>query len=49
MIWSSCDAGTNRVVLERLGFAIEQASVIDQIEPSGDEVAFLWVIASKAG
>jgi len=47
MYWSSYDAESNRVFLERAGFAIEQASVIRQTEPSGDEAAFLWIVASK--
>ena len=49
MFWSSYDAETNRVLLQRAGFTIEQASVIHQTEPSGDEVAFLWVVAGKVG
>jgi SAM-dependent methyltransferase len=47
MFWSSYDARTNLGFLGRAGFDIEHASVIRQVEPSGDEVAFLWLIARK--
>ena len=49
MYWSTHDAETNRLFLQDAGFTIEHADVLRQVEPLDNEVAFLWVVASKPG
>jgi hypothetical protein len=49
MFFASFDEGTNRELLERTGFAIEDARVVPVEEPGHGLVRFMWVLARRPG
>ena len=49
MFFASFDERTNRVLLERAGFAIEDARVVPFEEPGHGLVRFMWVLARRPG
>jgi cyclopropane fatty-acyl-phospholipid synthase-like methyltransferase len=49
MFFASFDERTNRELLERTGFRIEDARVIPQEEPGHGLVQFMWVLARRGG
>jgi SAM-dependent methyltransferase len=48
MFFSAFDADTNRALVERAGFELLVADVLETLEPEGP-VPFLWVLARRAG
>ena len=49
MLFASFDARTNRELLERAGFRIEDARVVPHEEPGHGLVRFMWVLARRHG
>ena len=49
MFFASFDERTNRDLLERAGFAIEDARVVPVEEPGHGLVRFMWVLARRHG
>jgi len=49
MFFASFDERTNRELLERTGFAIEDARVVPPEEPGHGLVRFMWMLARRPG
>jgi hypothetical protein len=49
MFFASFDERTNRELLERTGFRIEDARVVPFEEPGHGLVRFMWVLARRPG
>jgi SAM-dependent methyltransferase len=48
MFFSHFDAATNLQLLEGSGLHVDREDVVSEVEPDGQEIVFLWVVARKS-